>query len=162
MFVTNFPEKMDDAAIRHLFSQVNRNISHRAWKHRLCLWNGFPLQYGEMMDPRWPSRKYKDSRRFCYVQFLTTASTSIRTHRDPLPFPTAEIRFTGLCTCGLRAERAGTGARTRYFRSHIRPGEEKAEKRCQLGSARTLHYRPVQVRGRKGFTAAVRRCRLIP
>ncbi|KAG7527949.1 hypothetical protein FFLO_06491 [Filobasidium floriforme] len=51
LFVTNFPEQMDDDAIRQLFSK-----------------------YGEMLDPRWPSRKYKDSRRFCYVQFLTTAS----------------------------------------------------------------------------------------
>ncbi|WWD18688.1 hypothetical protein CI109_103142 [Kwoniella shandongensis] len=38
LFVTNFPREMDDEAIRRLFGQT-----------------------------RWPSRKYSDTRRFCYI-----------------------------------------------------------------------------------------------
>lgn len=49
VFVTNFPAGLeDDTAIRELFES-----------------------FGEIIDTRWPSKKYKDSRRFCYVQFLT-------------------------------------------------------------------------------------------
>jgi RNA recognition motif-containing protein len=53
LFVTNFPEKMDDAALRELFAP-----------------------YGDIVETRWPSRKYKDSRRFCYVQFTTTGAAA--------------------------------------------------------------------------------------
>lgn len=53
LFVTNFPEKMDDATLRELFAP-----------------------YGDIVETRWPSRKYKDSRRFCYVQFTTTGAAA--------------------------------------------------------------------------------------
>ncbi|KAF9242560.1 hypothetical protein BU15DRAFT_86759 [Melanogaster broomeanus] len=51
LYVTNFPEKTDDAAIRDLFGQ-----------------------YGLIFDVRWPSKKFKMTRRFCYVQFTSPAS----------------------------------------------------------------------------------------
>ncbi|KIJ64460.1 hypothetical protein HYDPIDRAFT_111787 [Hydnomerulius pinastri MD-312] len=51
LYVTNFPEKTDDAAIRDLFGQ-----------------------YGIIFDVRWPSKKFKTTRRFCYVQFTSPAS----------------------------------------------------------------------------------------
>ncbi|KAG8214448.1 hypothetical protein J3R82DRAFT_9471 [Butyriboletus roseoflavus] len=51
LYVTNFPEKTDDAAIRDLFGQ-----------------------YGLILDVRWPSKKFKATRRFCYVQFTSPAS----------------------------------------------------------------------------------------
>ncbi|KAF9220989.1 hypothetical protein BS17DRAFT_786300 [Gyrodon lividus] len=51
IYVTNFPEKTDDAAIRDLFGK-----------------------YGLIFDVRWPSKKFKMSRRFCYVQFTSPAS----------------------------------------------------------------------------------------
>nr|XP_031864419.1 uncharacterized protein CI109_000333 [Kwoniella shandongensis]KAA5531491.1 hypothetical protein CI109_000333 [Kwoniella shandongensis] len=44
LFVTNFPREMDDEAIRRLFGQ-----------------------YGRILQTRWPSRKYSDTRRFCYI-----------------------------------------------------------------------------------------------
>lgn len=53
LFVTNFPEKMDDTGLRELFAP-----------------------YGDIVETRWPSRKYKDSRRFCYVQFTTTGAAA--------------------------------------------------------------------------------------
>ncbi|KAF8120579.1 hypothetical protein EV363DRAFT_1474306, partial [Boletus edulis] len=51
LYVTNFPEKTDDAAIRDLLRQ-----------------------YGLIFDVRWPSKKFKATRRFCYVQFTSPAS----------------------------------------------------------------------------------------
>lgn len=53
LFVTNFPEKMDDEGLRQLFAP-----------------------YGDIVETRWPSRKFKDSRRFCYVQFTTTGAAA--------------------------------------------------------------------------------------
>ncbi|THH27765.1 hypothetical protein EUX98_g6425 [Antrodiella citrinella] len=43
LYVTNFPEKADDVFIRDLFGR-----------------------YGEVFDVRWPSKKFKSTRRFCY------------------------------------------------------------------------------------------------
>ncbi|KAI6145673.1 hypothetical protein EDD17DRAFT_1653003 [Pisolithus thermaeus] len=51
LYVTNFPEKWDDAAVRDLFSQ-----------------------YGPLFDVRWPSKKFKTTRRFCYVQYISPES----------------------------------------------------------------------------------------
>ncbi|KAG6918338.1 hypothetical protein DXG01_015197 [Tephrocybe rancida] len=51
LYVTNFPESADDAVIRNLFSQ-----------------------YGTIFDVRWPSKKFKNTRRFCYVQYTSPAS----------------------------------------------------------------------------------------
>ncbi|KAH7914268.1 hypothetical protein BJ138DRAFT_1177428 [Hygrophoropsis aurantiaca] len=51
LYVTNFPEKLDDASIRDLFGQ-----------------------YGLIFDVRWPSKKFKSTRRFCYVQYTVPSS----------------------------------------------------------------------------------------
>ncbi|EGN98450.1 hypothetical protein SERLA73DRAFT_169409 [Serpula lacrymans var. lacrymans S7.3] len=51
LYVTNFPEKFDDASVRDLFGQ-----------------------YGVIFDVRWPSKKFKSTRRFCYVQFTSPSS----------------------------------------------------------------------------------------
>ncbi|KAH6912804.1 RNA-binding protein Prp24 [Coprinopsis sp. MPI-PUGE-AT-0042] len=48
LYVTNFPETADDAFIRELFAT-----------------------YGTLFDVRWPSKKFKNTRRFCYVQFTS-------------------------------------------------------------------------------------------
>ncbi|KAJ7175442.1 hypothetical protein C8R46DRAFT_64994 [Mycena filopes] len=51
LYVTNFPESADDASMRELFAQ-----------------------YGILFDVRWPSKKFKNTRRFCYVQFTSPSS----------------------------------------------------------------------------------------
>ncbi|KZV73245.1 hypothetical protein PENSPDRAFT_627695 [Peniophora sp. CONT] len=51
LYVTNFPESVDDAAIRETFSK-----------------------YGELFDVRWPSKKFKNTRRFCYIQYTSPAA----------------------------------------------------------------------------------------
>ncbi|KAI0755299.1 RNA-binding protein Prp24 [Daedaleopsis nitida] len=51
LYITNFPEKADDTFIRTLFGK-----------------------YGEIFDVRWPSKKFKSTRRFCYVQYTSPAS----------------------------------------------------------------------------------------
>jgi hypothetical protein len=63
LFVTNFPPTADDAALRTLFSQVCR-ISNVALQDAEQLTGS---QYGTILQTRWPSRKYADSRRFCYI-----------------------------------------------------------------------------------------------
>lgn len=51
LYVTNFPEKFDDTSVRDLFGQ-----------------------YGLIFDVRWPSKKFKATRRFCYVQYTSPPS----------------------------------------------------------------------------------------
>ncbi|KAL1677942.1 hypothetical protein EV122DRAFT_290785 [Schizophyllum commune] len=59
LYVTNFPEKTDDAAIRELFGKC-----------------------GTIFEVRWPSKKFKSSRRFCYVQYTnpTAAEKALELH----------------------------------------------------------------------------------
>ncbi|KAJ7695961.1 hypothetical protein B0H17DRAFT_930002 [Mycena rosella] len=51
LYVTNFPESADDASMRELFGK-----------------------YGILFDVRWPSKKFKNTRRFCYVQYTSPSS----------------------------------------------------------------------------------------
>ncbi|KAI0338891.1 hypothetical protein BDW22DRAFT_1409299 [Trametopsis cervina] len=51
LYVTNFPENADDKLIRAMFGK-----------------------YGTLFDVRWPSKKFKNSRRFCYVQYTSPES----------------------------------------------------------------------------------------
>ncbi|GBE83236.1 predicted protein [Sparassis crispa] len=63
LYVTNFPEKADDAFVRDLFSK-----------------------YGTIFDVRWPSKKFKSTRRFCYVQYTapSAAQAALELHRHEL------------------------------------------------------------------------------
>ncbi|EMD31421.1 hypothetical protein CERSUDRAFT_119799 [Gelatoporia subvermispora B] len=51
LYVTNFPQNADDTFIRDLFGK-----------------------YGTIFDVRWPSKKFKATRRFCYVQYTSPAA----------------------------------------------------------------------------------------
>ncbi|EKM51632.1 uncharacterized protein PHACADRAFT_261883 [Phanerochaete carnosa HHB-10118-sp] len=51
LYVTNFPETADDKSIRELFGK-----------------------YGVLFDVRWPSKKFKSTRRFCYVQYTSPSA----------------------------------------------------------------------------------------
>ncbi|KAF7331655.1 ATP-dependent DNA helicase PIF1 [Mycena kentingensis (nom. inval.)] len=51
LYVANYPESTDDAALRALF-----------------------VKYGTLFDVRWPSKKFKETRRFSYVQFTSPAA----------------------------------------------------------------------------------------
>ncbi|TFY58334.1 hypothetical protein EVJ58_g6483 [Rhodofomes roseus] len=59
LYVTNFPENADDTFIRNLFTM-----------------------YGTIFDVRWPSKKFKSTRRFCYVQYTSplSAQTALQLH----------------------------------------------------------------------------------
>ncbi|KAL8280474.1 hypothetical protein RQP46_007122 [Phenoliferia psychrophenolica] len=63
LYVTNFPEEYDKAAVEALFSN-----------------------YGTIFDTRWPSKRYKTNRRFCYVQFTSpeSAEASLALHDKEL------------------------------------------------------------------------------
>ncbi|KAF8073869.1 hypothetical protein FPV67DRAFT_1479613 [Lyophyllum atratum] len=63
LYVTNFPETTDDAVIRDIFGK-----------------------YGTIFDVRWPSKKFKNTRRFCYVQFTspTAAEKALELHGQEL------------------------------------------------------------------------------
>ncbi|GAA5883487.1 hypothetical protein JCM16303_003825 [Sporobolomyces ruberrimus] len=51
LYVTNFPESFDKPAVEKLFKK-----------------------YGVIFDTRWPSKRFKNTRRFCYVQFAIPAN----------------------------------------------------------------------------------------
>ncbi|KAJ4482272.1 hypothetical protein J3R30DRAFT_3681497 [Lentinula aciculospora] len=63
LYVTNFPESADDSYIRNLFGK-----------------------YGTIFDVRWPSKKFKNTRRFCYIQYTSplAAQTSLELHGQEL------------------------------------------------------------------------------
>ncbi|SCV74534.1 BQ2448_7563 [Microbotryum intermedium] len=56
LYVTNFPEDWDKEQVERLFGE-----------------------YGAIFDTRWPSKRFKSTRRFCYVQFTNASSTSAAT-----------------------------------------------------------------------------------
>ncbi|KAH9926083.1 RNA-binding protein Prp24 [Amylocystis lapponica] len=60
LYITNFPEKADDTFVRNLFAK-----------------------YGTIFDVRWPSKKFKSTRRFCYLQFTSpsAAQAALELHR---------------------------------------------------------------------------------
>ncbi|KAL9122468.1 MAG: hypothetical protein Q9187_000978 [Circinaria calcarea] len=67
LFVTNFPKTADEAYIREKFSQymgLTRN------------------QYGEIVDVRFPSLKFNNARRFCYLQFKSPSQAQAATELD--------------------------------------------------------------------------------
>lgn len=88
LYVTNFREGMDDSEMRSLFEK-----------------------YGTILDVRWPSKRIKTTRRFCYVQFTTSAAA-----RDALYLDGFEVE-PGLKLSVLvsdptrKKERTDTGAR---------------------------------------------------
>ncbi|KAF8630909.1 hypothetical protein AX17_005267 [Amanita inopinata Kibby_2008] len=63
LYVTNFPETTDDASVREIFSK-----------------------YGIIFDVRWPSKKLKSTRRFCYVQYTSpkAAEDALELHGQEL------------------------------------------------------------------------------
>lgn len=66
LFVTNFPAEADEVCIRDMFQKVGRHVRFLAM---LCYHCADFLQYGKIVDIRFPSLKYNTHRRFCYVQF---------------------------------------------------------------------------------------------
>ncbi|CAE6468554.1 unnamed protein product [Rhizoctonia solani] len=51
LYITNFLESTDDTEIRKMFSP-----------------------FGKILDVRWPSKKFKTTRRFCYLQYTSPAA----------------------------------------------------------------------------------------
>jgi len=64
LYVTNFPESADDPYLRDLFGKVSPEIG-------LLLIPADLIKYGTIFEIRWPSKKFKATRRFCYVQFTS-------------------------------------------------------------------------------------------
>lgn len=52
LFVNNYPESFDQDQMRSLFEM-----------------------YGRILDLRWPSKRFKATRRFCYIQFASSVRT---------------------------------------------------------------------------------------
>ncbi|KDE07196.1 hypothetical protein MVLG_02596 [Microbotryum lychnidis-dioicae p1A1 Lamole] len=56
LYVTNFPDEWDKEQVEKLFGE-----------------------YGTIFDTRWPSKRFKSTRRFCYVQYTNASSASAAT-----------------------------------------------------------------------------------
>ncbi|KAL0960935.1 hypothetical protein HGRIS_005940 [Hohenbuehelia grisea] len=63
LYITNFPEALDDAGVRELFGK-----------------------FGVIFDVRWPSKKFKNTRRFCYLQYTSpsAADNALQLHGQEL------------------------------------------------------------------------------
>ena len=64
LYITNFPETFDDAQLRELFESVRRS----------ALPISLTSQHGTILETRWPTKRFKNTRRFCYLQFASPAS----------------------------------------------------------------------------------------
>ena len=76
LFVTNFPPTADETYIREMFQKV--------WSLD-CFANSDKanvLQYGDIVDIRFPSLKYNTHRRFCYLQFKSSNQAQAATQLD--------------------------------------------------------------------------------
>ncbi|KAJ5539670.1 hypothetical protein N7513_008002 [Penicillium frequentans] len=62
LFVANFPATADDEYFHELFGK-----------------------YGRIVEVRWPSLKFQTSRRFCYIQFASSAAAHDATEMDGTP-----------------------------------------------------------------------------
>ena len=129
LYVTNFPEHSDDASIRELFGQVRpislSSISPRTTLLTLLLAH---LQFGTIFETRWPGKKFKGTRRFVYIQFLSPVSPS---PSFPL-FSCSKLGAESLNSrlvlrhrCS-RTQRTRTRAWTRSPRRHLGSREEAA------------------------------------
>lgn len=77
LYVTNFPENSDDASIRELFGKVS-DAFFFCENQSLVDASLYLSQYGPIFETRWPGKKFKGSRRFVYLQFLSPVSKPIR------------------------------------------------------------------------------------
>lgn len=88
LWVTNYPPEADDAFFRNLFEEVSirpinpsitnpSSTAHRSWHSRSPT-----LQFGTIVNIRFPSLKFNTHRRFCYIQFLTAAEAKAATRLD--------------------------------------------------------------------------------
>ncbi|KAJ3867729.1 hypothetical protein EV359DRAFT_61240 [Lentinula novae-zelandiae] len=105
LYVTNFPENADDSYIRNLFGK-----------------------YGTIFDVRWPSKKFKNTRRFCYVQFtspvrLTSAQASLELHGQELE-PDRVINVL-ISNPGRKKERTDQDANDRELHRNLKFGPVK-------------------------------------
>ncbi len=71
LYVTNFPEKADDKYIRGHFDKVS-TLDEQDQAGVDCF-----VQFGTIFDVRWPSKKFKSTRRFCYVQYTSPVSPHV-------------------------------------------------------------------------------------
>ncbi|KAH8114308.1 hypothetical protein DFH11DRAFT_1593741 [Phellopilus nigrolimitatus] len=90
LYATNFPEKADDGFIRQLFGK-----------------------FGVIFDVRWPSKKFKATRRFCYIQFTSpdAAQAALSLHEKELE-PGLPISVF-ISNPGRKKERTDAGANDR-------------------------------------------------
>ncbi|KIM54604.1 hypothetical protein SCLCIDRAFT_136495 [Scleroderma citrinum Foug A] len=90
LYVTNFPEKWDDTSVRDLFGQ-----------------------YGLIFDVRWPSKKFKATRRFCYVQYTSPESAERALELHGREFEPERTLNVYVSNPGRRKERTDADANDR-------------------------------------------------
>ena len=76
LWVTNYPAEADEGYLRTLFKEVMTLSSHvlRSYAN--------DQKFGDIVEVRFPSLKFDTHRRFCYVQFLTSAQAKAATQLD--------------------------------------------------------------------------------
>ncbi|RXK40070.1 hypothetical protein M231_02710 [Tremella mesenterica] len=152
LFITNFPRSMDDAGIRQLLSS-----------------------YGLILQTRWPSRKYADSRRFCYVTMDSPASAqnALQLHGQPttegfnltvlISDPSAKARRsdtskTTLFVGGLTAKSTAPDVEKLFSQrgavQHVNLGWDQAKQICkgfafvEMATEATLNLHGSHINGR--------------
>ncbi|PVF92511.1 hypothetical protein CPB86DRAFT_769315 [Serendipita vermifera] len=106
LWVTNFREGMDDAAMRGMFEK-----------------------YGTILDIRWPSKSIKTTRRYCYVQFTTVAAAHAALYLNGFEMEPGMKLSVLVSDPTRKKQRTDTGARelrvTGIVKSVTKPDLEK-------------------------------------
>jgi RNA recognition motif-containing protein len=116
LYVTNFARSVLDADLRELFGQ-----------------------YGKILQLRWPSRKYKDERRFCYVTLESPAAA-----QDALVlngFKVGDARFglsVAISDPAARKKRTDDKANTKLYISGLSPKTTEPQLRKLLDTYGTI------------------------
>ncbi|SLM33951.1 RNA recognition motif domain [Lasallia pustulata] len=76
LFVTNSPPTADETYIREMFQKI-WSLDRFANSDKANM-----LQYGDIVDIRFPSLKYNTHRRFCYLQFKSSNQAQAATQLD--------------------------------------------------------------------------------
>ncbi|GAA5897738.1 hypothetical protein JCM5296_000867 [Sporobolomyces johnsonii] len=90
LYVTNFPEAFDKPAVEKLFEK-----------------------YGVIFDTRWPSKRFKNTRRFCYVQFSDPAHAQAALELNGSELEPGHRLGVYISDPGRKKSRSDTGANNR-------------------------------------------------
>ena len=102
IWATNFPPTADESWLRETFGKVCFPFCLKLISYMLTV-----VQFGEIIDIRFPSLKYNTHRRFCYIQFKSADQAESATELDGQTFGTNMKLVARIADPSRRQNRVG-------------------------------------------------------